>query len=401
MSRRYIPAPTLLFESARKVADIITVKTTVFLKPSCLLYNKPLLPVQNGFSLVDQPICLWDNSLSMHNNSSSSTAIAEYDRKNYDYSRYWEGGKRQYEHTSEGIALRRMIRNIPDRKNKIFADFGGGYGRLIPVYAQDFKHIVLLDYSVNNLKKAAIATKENGISNVSFVAANLYHLPFADHSLDCGQLVRVIHHIKDFGRLAREITRAVNNHLIVDCPNKRHFLAVARSAFGKNRPLSETLSIKPYKQPHRKDSEDFCGSETIFLNYHPMHIIQQIESVSPSATAKDKSNFKRKKTLSVSNFRHPSIKRVLPLAVLLALERVMQYIGTLCYFGPNIWILFEKKEKQSEKPQHGNFDISAVFVCPKCRGALKFSNAESKCQKCGASWPFIDCKIWDFRYTEK
>jgi ubiquinone/menaquinone biosynthesis C-methylase UbiE len=169
----------------------------------------------------------------------TTPAITKYDQGDYDYSKYWERG-RAYEHAAEEIALKRLLAKIPVGRREVFADLGGGYGRLMPIYAPLFKYNILLDYSIKNLQQGVALAKKNGITNISFVAANLYNLPFREEAIDTAAIVRVIHHIKDINLLFTELSRAIAHELILDIPNKRHFPAVIRGLFrGK---LKEILS---------------------------------------------------------------------------------------------------------------------------------------------------------------
>jgi len=336
--------------------------------------------------------CLWDNLIVMNQKIPS---ITEYDRKNYDYSRYWEGQEREYEHKAEVVALERMLERIENKSQKTFVDLGGGYGRLMPVYAPKFKHSILLDYSIKNLQKGVELAEHNGLNleNTTFVAANLYKMPFKDMAIDAGELIRVIHHIKDLPLLMDELARIIRSDLLIDCPNKRHFLAVARSLLKGTGALKQTLSLAPYQQPHQKDSKDFCGGSQIFLNYHPKHL---------SKVASEK-GFEENATLSISNFRHPQLKKLIPLKLLLSLEKLVQKTGAPLLFGPNIWLLLSRKDKEVEtKPRFettGTTDPFELFSCPKCHGDLSRTTTGATCSDCNAQWSLIDGKIWDFRHN--
>ena len=323
-----------------------------------------------------------------------SSAITKYDQKNYDYSRYWEGNEREYEHRAELVALERMLERVKDKSQKTFVDLGGGYGRLLPVYAPLFKHVILLDYSVNNLKKGAELVARNAASGkanidpekITYVAANLYKMPFKDLTIDAGELIRVIHHIKDLPLLMDELARVIRTDLLIDCPNKRHFLAVIRSFFKGKGALKKTLSREPYQQPHRSDSKDYCGGEQTFLNYHPEQLI---------AIASEK-GFEKNTSLSVSNFRHPRIKKLIPLKALLAMEKTSQKIAAPLLFGPNIWLLLTRESKTPFAGREQNpFEL---FACPKCHGDLSHTETGAKCNVCESEWKLIDGKIWDFRH---
>lgn len=311
-----------------------------------------------------------------------SPSITDYDKKEYDYSKYWERENRQYEHRAEILALKRLLKKTPENRRDFFVDFGGGYGRLMPVYAPFFRHVTLVDYSIKNLEKGVELAEKYGITNISFVAANLYHLPFKDKSINSGSLIRVIHHIENLRLLFSELGRVLNSNLVIDCPNKRHFLAMVRSLLSGN--LKETLSDTPYQQPHREDSQDFTGGPQIFLNYNP----KTLEKIAAPF------KFRRIKRLSVSNLRSSTLKKIIPLAVLNGIESVLQHLFAIFLFGPQIWILFEK---QTKTPSDTPTSIHDLIFCPKCNGKVRFRQSDCKCTKCGKIWK-VDGKIWDFRY---
>ena len=53
---------------------------------------------------------------------------AAYD--NYDYPAYWKG--REYEHSSEFLAIKEILLKIPKVDRSI--EIGAGFGRLLPIY---------------------------------------------------------------------------------------------------------------------------------------------------------------------------------------------------------------------------------------------------------------------------
>ena len=53
---------------------------------------------------------------------------ATYD--NYDYPAYWKG--REYEHSSEFLAIKEILLKIPKVDRSI--EIGAGFGRLLPIY---------------------------------------------------------------------------------------------------------------------------------------------------------------------------------------------------------------------------------------------------------------------------
>ncbi len=68
--------------------------------------------------------------------------LADYNDKNYDYTKYWVG--RDYENASEFIALERLLPHNYDENKKVI-DVGGGFGRLLPIFK---KRLVLFTFLI-------------------------------------------------------------------------------------------------------------------------------------------------------------------------------------------------------------------------------------------------------------
>jgi hypothetical protein len=69
------------------------------------------------------------------------------------------------------------------------------------------------------------------------------------------------------------------------------------------------------------------------VNHHPRTLIQQLSVVGLDV----------KHALSVSNFRHPLAKTLVPQRALAAAERAVQQPFAGIHFGPSIFWLLEKK----------------------------------------------------------
>jgi len=310
--------------------------------------------------------------------------IADYDKSKYDYEQYWIN--RQYEDLSERIALKKMISNISTKRCGIIADLGCGYGRLLPVYFEQFRHIILFDYSLELLRKAHNIYKNK--QNISYILGNVYKMPFKDKSIDVVLLVRVLHHIEDVFRLFREFERVVRFNLIIDCPNKRHFISILRGLFTGS--LKEVLSNAPYKQPPKK-SETISGNvKQIFYNYNPKWIEKIANDVSGG-------NLTVSRILSVSNLRNPFVKKMVPLFILKFLEDKLQKPFSYILFGPSIWMLFSRRPANVPKADNKHFSLRESLLCPACHSDLVFNKTEFFCNKCNKSYRLLENSIWDFR----
>jgi len=102
--------------------------------------------------------------------------ICNYEGSDYQAS-FWEKGGRAYEDAAEGVALRRLL----PAKGRLLLELGAGAGRNTPRY-QGFERVALLDYSRTQLEQAR---QRLGIEKrYLYVAANIYHLPFAPGLFD-------------------------------------------------------------------------------------------------------------------------------------------------------------------------------------------------------------------------
>ncbi|MDH7488100.1 MAG: class I SAM-dependent methyltransferase, partial [Anaerolineae bacterium] len=146
--------------------------------------------------------------------------IIDYGESTYKRDFWGEG--REYEDRAERFALRRLI---PLQGARVL-EIGAGFGRLVSLY-RHFREVVLLDYSDDQLRDARRTWGDDGIQ---YVAANWYHMPFADASFDAILTVRVLHHAEDLPALMDEIARilAPGGIYVLEFANKRNLKAIAR-----------------------------------------------------------------------------------------------------------------------------------------------------------------------------
>ena len=238
----------------------------------------------------------------------------------YDYPRYWVG--REYEDLAERMALKKFFAIIPEKRTLI--DIGGGFGRLTDSYAKVFKKCLLVDSSEKLLKIAK--TKLKKFKNLEFKKGKAQKLPTGDEKFDVALLIRVSHHLSKLEKALREAHRVLKPEglLILEFANKIHIKSVIRAIF--QRRSTYLLSHLPENISTRKG--------VLFLNYHPTHVKSLLLA----------NGFAVRKTLSVSNFRHPLFKRLIPLPILLFLESrfsVLSFRFSL-FLGPSIFILTQK-----------------------------------------------------------
>jgi len=238
----------------------------------------------------------------------------------YDYPRYWLG--REYEDSAERIALKKFFAKIPKKRTLI--DIGGGFGRLANLYANVFKNCLLIEPSEKLLKLAKI--KLIKYKNIEFKMGKAEKLPADDNQFDAALIIRLSHHLSQLEKALQEAHRVLKpgGFLILEFANKIHLKSIIRAIF--KRKLGYLLSHVPENISTHKDF--------LFLNYHPTHIKSLLLA----------NGFEIRNTLSVSNFRHPLFKKLIPLPILLLLEshfsRLTSHVSL--FLGPSIFILAQK-----------------------------------------------------------
>jgi ubiquinone/menaquinone biosynthesis C-methylase UbiE len=238
----------------------------------------------------------------------------------YDYAVFWKG--RDFEDRADRIAISRFIKKIPPPHREII-DVGGGMGRIAPLYEKRWDHAVILDPSRTQL---AVAKKNvEHPEKIDFVEGLAESIPLPAASCDTAICVRTFHYVEDPRRAVREIGRILvpGGYLILEIPNKVHMKARIKALFSKQTvPLHDSVS-------RSKDNHDI-----LFLNHHPA-AIQDILLTEW---------FEIVDTLSVSNFRSPLLKKMIPIRILLFFEKLLQHPLARLRFGPSIYFLARKKK---------------------------------------------------------
>lgn len=249
--------------------------------------------------------------------------IAPYD--SFDYPSYWTD--REYEHKSEVVALKAFLGRI--HKINTILEVGAGFGRLFLHYSYRAKKIILSDPSSKLLRIAKDTFRKR--KNVMYLESTLQNLSNKIASpVDLVIMVRVIHHIDApepaFRALAKIIRK--KGYLILEFANKRHAKAVIKSLIHRNFGFikdKETFDIR--------SSVNISEGSLPFLNYHP-EIIESLLA---------KYGFEIIEKRSVSNIRIPLAKSILPIDLLLVVEKLLQKPLAFFDFGPSIFVLARKR----------------------------------------------------------
>lgn len=248
---------------------------------------------------------------------------AYYD--SFDYPAYWIG--REYEHRSEIIALKAFLLRI--RKIKTILEVGTGFGRLTPTYIFRARRVILSDPSSKLLKIAKDEFRNH--KNIKYLHTSLENLPNKVRHGSCDLLImiRVIHHIKNLDQAFKNIGRLLKSrgYLIFEFANKRHWKAIFQEFLKGNLTFPFDIFTTDIKTEKGR-------RQTIlpFLNFHPDQIDRMLLN----------HGFEIIEKRSVSNIRSTFLKRILPVELLVFLDKISQRILSNIDFGPSIFILARK-----------------------------------------------------------
>lgn len=242
--------------------------------------------------------------------------LAHYDDPSFSYSNYWQN--RSYEHAAEIIAISRLL----DKHHfKTATDIGGGFGRLTSVLAGYSTTATLLEPSA---KLRSQAKKYLGNQkNIRIVPGTAEHTRLPSQSQELLLSVRVFHHIPDLRPVFIEARRILKPEglFLFEFANSSHFKSRLKSLI-----TGTPILLTPVE---RRSSANIRRQTIFFVNHHPHTILKLLRQ----------NSFIPLQVLSVSNFRSPLLKKILPFKLLLILEKISQPLLAKSYFGPSIFIL--------------------------------------------------------------
>lgn len=257
-----------------------------------------------------------------------STKSSFYDDPSFDYQKYWRG--REYENLADKIAFHRLLKLIPFKDNLL--DAGGGFGRLAQEYASHFRKCIIVDASKKHLSLAKRICVQ--FANLKLKRGFLENLPLEENTFDVAICIRTFHHLQNPKKAIAEIYRVLKpgGYFILEFANKVRFKNLLKALFSLN--ISFLTNHQPSNGNHH--------SQVPFFSYHPNQI----------KTLLFANGFSIIKTLSVSNFRQPWIKKIIPFKILVFEEQIFSWLSSYCpilqYFGPSIFVLAQKKSPSGE-----------------------------------------------------
>jgi SAM-dependent methyltransferase len=298
--------------------------------------------------------------LADHNGTEPKPRFCDYEGSDYRTA-FWEGRGREYEDLAERIALQKLL---PPSGGRII-DIGGGFGRLVDLYA-GYHQIVLMDYSMSQL---ADARSRLGEDRITYVAANIYNMPFQESTFDSAVTVRVLHHLSDVPAALRAIHNILQPgaDLVMEYANKRHLKAILRYLLGRQR-----------HNPFDRQPWEFAE---LNFDFHPSYMEQHLASA----------GFSIEHQLATSHFRIGLLKRLVPARVLATVDGWLQQSLAAFKWTPSMFLRARRAGAPAPAPADG------LFRCPQC-GSTSFQTQSDalRCTACRSVWS-TEQGIYDFR----
>ncbi len=292
----------------------------------------------------------------------SSKPICDYEGSRYQ-EEFWEQSGREYEDRVERVALRHLL---PEGGARCL-EIGAGAGRLTGELDR-FERVTLLDYSRTQLQQAQERLGRD--AHFIYVAADVYRLPFVAGLFDAAVMVRVMHHLVDPRAALAGIhaTLRASGALVLEFANKRNTKAIIRYWLGRQ--SWNPFSLEPVEFTR------------LNFNFHPrsMH------------TCLREAGFTIGEQRSLSHFRLPVLKNIVPTAWLAAADAVLQPSGDRWQLTPSVMLRADASRSGpvAAAPQ-------AFFRCPFCASTeLTESESEITCPNCGRVCIIRD-GIYDFK----
>jgi len=289
-----------------------------------------------------------------------SSRFCDYEGSDYRTA-FWEGQGREYEDLAERSALRRLL---PLAGGRII-DIGGGFGRLVDLY-DGYEEIVLMDPSRSQLQDAQ---RRLGQTRITYVAANVYEMPFLPGQFDTAVMVRVLHHLPDVPGALRAIQRIVQpgGTFVLEYANKRNLKSILRYLL--RRQTVSPFALEPW---------EFAP---LHFDFHPAYVEQSLTDA----------GFHIEHQLAVSFFRVAFLKRHVSAHVLAAADRWLQQPLAELKCTPSIFVR-SCATGENEAPTAGNH-----FCCPRCQSHPLLPKSEMLiCTACGSHWNTAG-GIYDFK----
>jgi ubiquinone/menaquinone biosynthesis C-methylase UbiE len=291
--------------------------------------------------------------------------ICSYEGSDYQTS-FWERGGRAYEDAAEAIALRRLLPPF----GQWMLELGAGAGRNTLRY-QGFGRVALVDYSRTQLEQAQARLGRS--DRFIYIAADIYHLPFAPARFDAATMIRTLHHMADPAQALAQVRQALRPGaaFILEFANKQNLKAIARYLAGRQA-----------WNPFSPAPVEFAA---LNFDFHPASVRRWLRQT----------GFAIERQLTVSHFRMDFFKNNFPVEVLAWMDSQAQLTGDWWQLSPSVFV--RARAQGGNTPGAVPAKAIDLFRCPACAdGGLEEVPGGLTCPVCGRTWPVND-GIYDFR----
>lgn len=294
-------------------------------------------------------------------NKADIPPVCDYEGSDYR-TRFWEGKGRSYEDQVERIALRRLM---PPTGSTLL-EVGAGFGRLADEY-RGYQQVVLFDYSRSLLREAQTHLGDD--PRFLYVAGNWYQMPFVAGLFETLVQIRTIHHAADVPGLMQQLARIARpqGQYILEFANKHNLKAILRYLLRRQR-----------WSPFTPEPIEFAA---LNFDFATRWIRQQLQQA----------GFAPGRMLSVSHYRIPLLKKVMPIPLLVGMDSLAQLTGNWWQLSPSVFV-------HSQHPTRGAAATpNTFFACPECLAPLgDVENERLTCSGCGRRWAVRD-GLYDFK----
>ncbi len=298
-------------------------------------------------------------------NSDPRPPVCDYEGSDYQAT-FWDAGGRKYEDRAEEIALRRLL----PASGRLLLELGAGAGRNTPRYA-GFERVVLLDYSRTQLQQAQARLGRS--ERYTYVAADIYRLPFVDNLFEAATMIRTLHHMADAPAALRQVCRvlAPGAAFILEFANKQNVKAILR--YFLQRQAWSPFTLEPV---------EFAA---LNFDFHPRAIRNWLADC----------GFEIEAMRTVSHFRLDLLKRIFPAGLLAGLDGLIQPTGAWWQLTPSVFVRSRARGKGENPVQLAG--MPDWFQCPDCgHSPLQAEDDSILCPACRQKYPCCD-GIYDFR----
>jgi ubiquinone/menaquinone biosynthesis C-methylase UbiE len=291
--------------------------------------------------------------------------VCNYEGSDYQAS-FWEQGGRVYEDQAEAYALRRLL----PPSGRLLLELGAGAGRNTPRYA-GFERVILLDYSRTQLQQAQARLGRS--ERYTYVAADIYRLPFVDGLFDAATMIRALHHMADAPAALRQVRRVLGTGavFILEFANKQNLKAILRY-----------LLRRQGWSPFTPEPVEFAA---LNFDFHPRAVRDWLSET----------GFEIESIRTVSHFRIGLLKRLFKARLLAGLDALFQPTGNWWQLTPSVFV----RSRVNDGSGHPlpPVDVLDWFQCPACRHSpLRAERETLLCPACKQTYHCQD-GIYDFR----